>query len=474
MELTDFCKGTVWGIHQPHLDEITARLPDLKTASDLAIRFTETPEDRDDFMLRQGVAIIPVTGPMSKRGSLWSLLFGGTPLNVLTSIFTAAVEDLDVEAIVLDIDSPGGTVSGTEAFCDLVYEARAQKPVVAFANGMMASSAYWIGSGAKKVVAERSALVGSIGVVAVHYDVSNRDERHGEKRTIIAAGKYKAIDADNKPLSNDGREYIQERVDYLYSLFVNTVARNRNTDAQTVLENMADGRIFIGQQAVDAGLADEVGSLETALATARSLVPEDRTSFNFLNFNQTGAAAPPQTKETIMPTETVAITTVEQMSAAYPELAEQLRQQGAAGVDRDAISSEAAGAEQERILGLAAIQFGAEAGEKFTKLVNAGVTVEQFEAIHGASATTQSEGDGDENQMTQKMDQVLAAIQNTGAENPGAGHESGAEETDFMALVENYATTNKVSKTEAMRAISASHPELHEKYLEGLKPVGSA
>ncbi len=172
------------------------RVPSPEKAAEMAIRFTENPTEADDFMLRNGVAIIPINGTIFKRGSFWSFFYGGTPLTVLNRIFSEAVADNDVQAILLDIDSPGGQVSGTDAFSELVHQVREKKPVVAFANGMMASAAYWIGSSASRVIVERTAQVGSIGVLYMHHDWSRYDANLGLKRTVIASGKYKAVGND--------------------------------------------------------------------------------------------------------------------------------------------------------------------------------------------------------------------------------------------------------------------------------------
>ena len=86
----------------------------------MSIKFKEDPEDAFDFQLRDGVAVIPINGSIFKRGSIWSYYYGGAPLSVLNRVMSAAINDRDVEAILLDIDSPGGQVSGTDAFSDLI------------------------------------------------------------------------------------------------------------------------------------------------------------------------------------------------------------------------------------------------------------------------------------------------------------------------------------------------------------------
>lgn len=208
------------------------------------------------------VAVVPVDGVLAKRMNLMMQISGGTSMQLLGQDIQEALDDPAVSAIVLCIDSPGGTVDGTQELANLIYNARGTKPILALADGVMASAAYWIGSAADKVFASSdTTALGSIGVVTAHVDVSGAESQRGVKTTEIAAGKYKRIASQYAPLTPEGRQSIQDQVDYTYSIFVNDVARNRGTTADVVVENMADGRIFIGQQAVSAGLADGVATL---------------------------------------------------------------------------------------------------------------------------------------------------------------------------------------------------------------------
>ena len=279
MELTDFSKGSLWAIHPKSLNKMLETLPDLKNLTREAVKFTPEPKERDDFLLRDGVAIIPVTGVLSKRMTFWSWLFGGSSYIALAEIYSSALNDPDVEGILLDMDTPGGTVNGVEAFGNLVYASREVKPVAAFGNGMITSAGYWIASATKKIIVEQTTDVGSIGILMVHQDWSKFDDKMGIKRTVLSSGKYKALGNDSQPLSDLARETFQQELDYIYTQFVDTVARNRGAEPKTVLEDMADGRVFIGQQAVDAGLADMTGSLETAIEAAHSLIESSRKYF---------------------------------------------------------------------------------------------------------------------------------------------------------------------------------------------------
>lgn len=218
-----------------------------------------------------GVAVIPIDGVIAKRMNLFSQISGGVSTDLLARDFKAALADPSVKAIVLNIDSPGGTVDGTVDIARLVYESRGIKPIVAYTDGLMASAAYWIGSAADKVyIGNDATLVGSIGVVATHTDVSKAEELKGVKTTEVYAGKYKRIVSQYAPLTEAGQTYLQDRVDYLYSVFVSAVADNRGIAVEKVLKGMADGKVFSGRQAIEAGLVDGVATLERLIADMKT------------------------------------------------------------------------------------------------------------------------------------------------------------------------------------------------------------
>ncbi|WP_319525675.1 signal peptide peptidase SppA [uncultured Desulfosarcina sp.] len=459
MEITDFAKGSIWGIRAGAMEAMLRRIPSPESLAALSIQFKEDPEEDFDFMLRDGVAIIPVNGTIFKRGSIWSYLYGGTPLSVLNRVLSAALDDDDVEAILLDIDSPGGQVSGTDAFSDLVYSAREQKPVVAFANGTMASAAYWIGSAADRVIVERTAQVGSIGILYMHNDWSKYDADLGIKVTVISAGKYKAVGNNAEPLSDEARAIIQAELDQIYNLFIETVARNRGVDAGAVRSDMADGRVFIGQQAVDTGLADDTGTFNDALDAAVELIPE-ASGPSFYFSRRSGAVAPGKgfsmkngQQEKVMPK------TADQLAEVFPDLCAEIRKQGEDAADTAAIGKQAVTGEHDRILAIAKIHFGEEVAGKFEAVINTGVTAEQYQAIRPEPVKSE-----EEKAIEAAKAETLKAIQEAGADNPGAG--GGGDDKDFMAVVEETAERKKISKTEAMKIVAKQNPELHQAFLK--------
>lgn len=214
-----------------------------------------------------GVAVLPIEGVIAKRANLFMQVSGGTSTELAARDLRAALADPQVHSIILAVDSPGGTVDGTQALADAVLAARSSKPIVTLASGSMASAAYWIGSAAQQVfIADGTTAVGSIGVVATHVDVSGAEAQRGIKTTEIFAGKYKRVASQYGPLSESGRATIQDQVDYTYSLFVKAIGAQRGVSEEQVLKDMADGRVFIGEQAMQARLVDGVSTLDALVA----------------------------------------------------------------------------------------------------------------------------------------------------------------------------------------------------------------
>jgi signal peptide peptidase SppA len=233
-------------------DEIEARIAKAVGETDV----------RDTYEVIDGVAVIEIAGVITKRSSFFSFFFGGAASQEIAMKIRDALDNGAVKAILLNIDSPGGTVDGTQDLAELIHQSRGIKPIVSYTDGMMASAAYYIGAAAGAVyISGDTADIGSIGVVMTHLDYSKADEMHGYKETDIYAGKYKRIVSGNRPLSDEGRNYLQEQVDYVYSVFVQDVARYRGVSVDEALE-MADGKIFIGKQAIEAGLVDGVSAFD--------------------------------------------------------------------------------------------------------------------------------------------------------------------------------------------------------------------
>ena len=221
--------------------------------------------EQQDYEVRDGgVAVLPIAGVISNKANMFTRVSGGASAQLLQQQVESMRVDPTVRSVVLDMDTPGGSVLGIPALADSIRALAAEKPTVACCSGTMASAGYWVGSAANAVyISGLTDYVGSIGVVATHA----YDPRSASKQTTeITAGKYKRMGTENAPLSVEGKAYIQSQVDEIYRVFVETVAKNRKTSAEQVLQHMADGRIFIGQQAIDAGLVDGVATVDAMVA----------------------------------------------------------------------------------------------------------------------------------------------------------------------------------------------------------------
>jgi len=251
-------------IYETHMRGEKLDLRGFKQVKKVGSSFTGdvSEEDLRGYAIDRGVAVIAVNDVLTKNRTFFSYLFGGTSMRDIGDAFRNALQDGEVHAILLHIDSPGGTVDGTEELANTIRAARGTKPIVALADGTMASAAYWIGAAADKVfIAGDTTQVGSIGVVGTHIDVSKQDEMMGEKWTEVTAGKYKRIASMHRPLSEEGKAYLQEQVDEIYRVFVDSVADLRGRSVEQVLE-AADGKIFFGRAAIENGLVDEMAALE--------------------------------------------------------------------------------------------------------------------------------------------------------------------------------------------------------------------
>ena len=212
------------------------------------------------------VAILPLFGTIVPRANMLTDVSGATSAERFGAQFDMLVADPQVDAIVLDVDSPGGNIQGIEEVSRKIFEARGTKPIVAVANHTMASAAYWIASSADQVVVTPSGEVGAIGVFTVHEDMSQALEQDGVKMTIIKAGKYKAEGNPYEPLSEETKAFIQARVTESYDNFVNAVARNRGVLTGIVKDSFGEGRMVGAMQAVSLGMADRIGTLEEAIS----------------------------------------------------------------------------------------------------------------------------------------------------------------------------------------------------------------
>lgn len=217
-----------------------------------------------------GVGILFVRGPMFKRESLITQIFGFTTYEMLRRDLQAALDDKTIEAIALNIDSPGGEASGCDELANAIFEARKKKPIRAHVSGMACSAGYWIASAAEKVIVSDAAIVGSIGVALAM--TPRNDPKEIEFVSSKAPNKRPDI------TSNAGRSRVQKMVDDLGDVFIAHVARNRGVSTETVAAKFGQGGVEIGAKAVKAGMADGVGQWPATLKALRSSVLSHRAN----------------------------------------------------------------------------------------------------------------------------------------------------------------------------------------------------
>lgn len=243
-------------LRQRHIDGTSFSGPDLHAELQIA----EPREPRRESGKRT-IQVVPIVGAISNR----SMSMGTGALYTADRV-KAAAADSRVDGIVLDIDSPGGTVMGVPELADAIYQARQQKPVKAVARGLMASAAYWAGAAADEVVMTPSSEAGSIGVIALHEDWSQWLENEGVAVSEYAMGEFKTEGAPWKAMTEEGSEFLQARVAEIYDWFVGDVARFRGASVDAVRGGYGRGRVLGAEQAIAAGLADRVGTLEGVIA----------------------------------------------------------------------------------------------------------------------------------------------------------------------------------------------------------------
>ncbi len=244
------------------------RLSAEEIAAAVGVAPAEAAARRDSAASIGNVAVIPVLGIISQRANMITEVSSGagTSTEMVGKKIKSAASDSSVGAIVLDVDSPGGSVYGVHEVAEQIYEARAAKPVVAVVNSLAASAGYWIASAASEVVIAQSGEAGSIGVYAAHIDRSAEMERDGRKMTLISAGRYKVEGNPYEPLSDEARAAMQSSVDGYYAQFAAAVAKYRGASVGAVRGGYGEGRVLRAEDAVSAGLADRIGTLEQVIA----------------------------------------------------------------------------------------------------------------------------------------------------------------------------------------------------------------
>jgi len=251
----------IQGVTAPEWDE---KAPEMTVPED-----AEFNADGGYYVTTDGIGIIGMMGTMIHRGGFMSSLSGLTSYTAIKKQFKHSMVNPAVKGVLLDANTPGGSAAGAFDTGDFIYQSRGTKPVYSIAEDMMTSAGYLLGSPVDRVYTTQTGRVGSIGVVMQHMDFSKMNEKRGLAPTYIYAGDQKIDGAPDLPLSPEAHARFQEDINQLYNMFVAAIDRNRSNLSTDVIRDTQAG-VYMGQQAVDIGLVDEVANIEEVLDQMRS------------------------------------------------------------------------------------------------------------------------------------------------------------------------------------------------------------
>jgi signal peptide peptidase SppA len=244
---------------EPYLGNIVRLLSDPK-ALEASRPFKVLRAERLGIL--DGVGRLYIEGPLFKRDSALTRLFGFSTYEMLRRDLQAALDNAEIEAIALHVDSPGGDANGCDELAQAIFDARKKKPIAAYISGAGCSAAYWLASATSRVTASDAAMVGSVGVVLGITDRKKSDEKRGVTHTEFVSSQSPGKRPDIA--TSEGRERIQKMVDQMGEVFVSAIAKQRGVAKEKV--HSWQGGVEIGAKAKAAGMIDAVGSFEDVLA----------------------------------------------------------------------------------------------------------------------------------------------------------------------------------------------------------------
>lgn len=312
MRIWNRITGDPWAITETALHtilEVAARENEAPEA--VAAKLGRQLQNSYNATERDGVAIIPVIGPLFRYANIFTAISGASSYELIARDFMSALENPQISSIILDIDSPGGEVNGVSELASIIFDARGTKPIIAYASGDAASGAYWIASAADEIVVSETSALGSIGVVGIYRGKTTKESTETVE-IVSSQSPHKRLD----PMSDDGRAKLQTRIDAMADVFVSTIARNRSVTPDHVLEHYGGGDVMIGANAINAGLADRIGSLErliTELSSPKTQSPQPEGFFS--------STQPKKEKKPM---------NLEQLKTDHPDLVASLHAEGSA------------------------------------------------------------------------------------------------------------------------------------------------
>lgn len=234
----------------------------------------EAPQEESLLAVSGNVGVVSIKGPISNNDSAWNRFFGATSYPAINKALIEAATNPNVQRVIIDLDTPGGAVSGVVDTADLISRINKQvKPIEAFAGNGALSAGYWLASAAGKVYASKTASIGSVGIIMTHVERSAQLKEDGVAVTVLRAGKYKALASSVEPLTEDARAQIQETLDGAYAVFAEHVASARGMSMPVFEATAGQGRVFLGAKAQDVGLVDGIKSFTEVFNAATKAAP---------------------------------------------------------------------------------------------------------------------------------------------------------------------------------------------------------
>lgn len=411
-----------------------------------AFHFGGRGEEKSLMVIHGDVAVIPIAGPLMKTKPWFFSLFGisSTSYEAIRADLDAALGNKNIKSILMQVSSPGGTIDGLQETADKIFNARAQKPINAFIDGVATSAAYWLVSQASEVTASPNAAVGGIGLYAVFTDSSKRAEERGETVHVVRSGIHKGMGVDGAPITQEQIDMVQARVNAVHVNYVAAVARGRNV-AKDEIDVLANGGFWNTEKAIDLGLVDRVSTIDEMLQGAAgseiNLLGDERMSDNA----QTQNSGVDENK---------------------------IREEVAAGA-----SAKADADNQERIEAFTRA-FPDDPTYAMKALGTPGMTVEKAKADYAdVLAQKNKDLDAANTKLAADLEQAKASSgtdENDGIEGDGegAGEGGGTAPTDFLAKAQDLVDSGKCkTKVEAMKRVRREDPAAHNAWIDNQDKV---
>ena len=219
------------------------------------------------------IAMIEVEGMLMNAKSGGFLQPTENPLSLFKQQMDVAAKDKDVKAVLLRVNSPGGTVTTSDAMYEIImrFKKKTRKPVVASMQEVAASGAYYVSLASDRMIAQPTTVVGSIGVIFNTFDFSGTMDKIGAQANAIKSGPLKDMGSPFKHITPEERAVMQGIVDEYYARFLDKLTTHRQLPSSPIRETLTDGRVFSGLRAKELGLVDDVGLLDDAIAQARKM-----------------------------------------------------------------------------------------------------------------------------------------------------------------------------------------------------------